>query len=281
MHCYDKNPDKKWANRRRLSRKALTASTMLRRMAWAEYMRSLRHTARWYFKHCVWVDICNTILPTCEKKCEEQTRGRKSDKTWASEDAMGDDINLAGDKRALKMNSWDTQRVWWMPVLTMGKLHVELLPASFPGDRPEGMDVFVAKVRAALNCRFPSGGAHTVVCTDRGAGFYNPGDGFITSEYKTALQRHRLRAFNGDDASVQPGSLSDLMLHETAVAWIRHQEGLTLPRRPWTESREAFGARMKQIVVTINGEHDVDGLCRELPMRIGKLIEKRGGKLRK
>ena len=86
---------------------------------------------------------------------------------------------------------------------------------------------------------------------------------------------------SSDDASVQPGSLSDLMLHETAVAWIRHKEGLTLPRRPWTESREAFGARMKQIVVTINGEHDVDGLCRELPMRIGKLIEKRGGKLRK
>ena len=51
--------------------------------------------------------------------------------------------------------------------------------------------------------------------------------------------------------------------------------------RPWTESREAFASRLKQIVATINDKHDVDGLCRELPMRISKLIEKKGGKLRK
>ena len=79
----------------------------------------------------------------------------------------------------------------------------------------------------------------------------------------------------------RPGSLSDLMLHETAVSWIRNKEGLTLPRRPWTESREAFAVRLKQIVAAINDEHDVDGLCRELPMRISKLIEKKGSKLRK
>ena len=124
-------------------------------------------------------------------------------------------------------------------------------------------------------------GVALLVCRDRGAGFYISGDGTIIVEYKAVLQRHRLRAFNGDDASIQPGSLSDLMLHETAVSCIRHKEGLTLPRRPWTESREAFAVRLKQIVAAINDEHDVDGLCRELPMRISKLIEKKGGKLRK
>ena len=82
---------------------------------------------------------------------------------------MGDDVNLRGDKRALKMNSWDTQRVWWMPMLTRGKFHVELLLANFPGDRPEGMDVFVAKLRAALNTRFRGDDVPAIVCADRGA----------------------------------------------------------------------------------------------------------------
>ena len=120
-----------------------------------------------------------------------------------------------------------------------------------------------------------------MIFSDRGAGFYNPGDGTVTCEYKSALESRGLRAFHGDDASIQPGSLGDLMLHETAVAWIRIQEGLTSPRRPWTESRAAFARRMKRMVATINATYDVDGLCRELPMRINDLIAKEGGKLRK
>ena len=134
---------------------------------------------------------------------------------------------------------------------------------------------------AALNTRFRNGDAPKVLFTDRGAGFYNPGDGTITCEYKRALASCGLRAFNADDASMQPSSLCVMMLHETAVAWIRTQEGLTLPRRPWAESRTAFAKRMKRIVATINAHHDVDGLCREMPMRIRQLIAKEGGKLLK
>ena len=72
--------------------------------------------------------------------------------------------------------------------------------------------------------------------TDRGAGFFNPGSGAITVEYKTALAAHGLRAFQGDPAAVQPG-MSDLMLHETAVAWIRKKERLALPARPWKKAQ--------------------------------------------
>ena len=71
------------------------------------------------------------------------------------------------------------------------------------------------------------------------------------------------------------------LLHEIAVAWIKFQEGLTLPRRPWKESRAAFAKRMTRIVAAINANYDVDGLCRELPMRICDLIRKKGCKLRK
>ena len=279
--CYDKDPDNKWANRRRLGRAALTATQISRRYAWACFMKGLELAAAWLFNNLVWVDICSSILPTTEAKAAEQALARKGRRVWCSADALSDDENLLGDKRVLKMKSWDTIRVWWVPVLTRGKLHVEVLPDSFPGDYPDGAETFVARVRASLNIRFQGQAAPTVLFTDRGAGFYNPGNGRITGEYKAALAAHGLRAFMRDDAAVQPGKLSDLMLHETAVAWIRRMERQTLPKRPWEESAESFATRLKRIVAKVNAKHDLDGLCRSLPARVDKLLAKHGGKLRK
>ena len=280
-HCYDKDPEKKWANRQRLTRKGLTADIILKRWGWSKYMRGLRHTEEWHFRNVVWTDICNTILATTEKKAAELALARKGNRTWCSEDSLADDTNLCGDKKVLKMNSWDTMRIWWTPILSRGKLHVEILPADFPGDRPEGAETLLAKVRAGLNVRFQSEGMPRVIFVDRGAGFYNPGDGRITQEFKAALQKFDLKAFMGEDAAVQPGKLSDLMLHETAVAWIRKLEARTIPRKPWEESREAFATRLKGIIAQINQNYDVEGLCRDLRKRVDKLYDKRGGKLRK
>ena len=68
---------------------------------------------------------------------------------------------------------------------------------------------------------------------DRGRGFYDPKTGLITAEYKAALREHGLRTFWGDDASRQPGKCGDIMIHETAVRWIRFEEKRSLPRKPW------------------------------------------------
>ena len=102
-------PSKKWTNRPRLSRKALTSDMMSRRFDSSKCSRELHHTAGWYYNSLVCSDICNTILPTTAKKAAEQTQARKGNKTWASEDSLGDYINLRGDKRHLRMNSWDTR----------------------------------------------------------------------------------------------------------------------------------------------------------------------------
>ena len=69
-------------------------------------------------------------------------------------------------------------------------LNVELLPDDFPGDQPAGADVLVARVRAALNVRFQGTTPPRVLFTDRGAGFYNPGNGQITKEYKAAMAKY-------------------------------------------------------------------------------------------
>ena len=62
----------------------------------------------------------------------------------------------------------------------------------------------------------------------------------ITLQYRAALAANGLRAFQGNVAAVQPGKLSDLMLHE----------------------------------------HDASGLCNELPARVEQLRLHHGCKLK-
>ena len=114
-----------------------------------------------------------------------------------------------------------------------------------------------------------------------GAGFYNAGTGGITHEFKAALADHGLRAFMGDDASQQPGSLWEMMLHETAVSWIRRGLTWTLPPRPWEETPTEFARRLRAVVEDINARHRVEGLCRELPQRVRALHAAQGGRLDK
>ena len=71
----------------------------------------------------------------------------------------------------------------------------------------------------------------------------------------------------GDDASQQPGSLWEMMLHETAVSWIRRGLTWTLPPRPWEETPAEFARRLRAVVEDINARYSVEGLCRELPQR--------------
>ena len=69
--------------------------------------------------------------------------------------------------------------------------------------------------------------------TDRGQSFYALKSGRITKDYSHALRAHSLTSFMGDDASRQPGGLKDLMLHETAVAWLTDRLKVTVPAKPW------------------------------------------------
>ena len=101
--------------------------------------------------------------------------------------------------------------------------------------------------------------------TDRGNGFYNPGTGAITNGYRAALRGHQLQAFFPASASIQPCQLQELMLHETAVSWVRDRLKKTLPRKCWEETEEAYGARLKEAAPHINSTHGVEGLCMEFP----------------
>ena len=43
---------------------------------------------------------------------------------------------------------------------------------------------------------------------------------------------------------------------------------------------EAFGVRLRSCCAHINAHHDVDGLCHDFPMRVQKLVDNKGGRLK-
>ena len=117
------------------------------------------------------------------------------------------------------------------------------------------------------------------VFVDRGGGFYD-GTGAATAEFKWALRNNQLKAFHGDDASVQPGRSGDLWPHETAVSWTRQRTKRTLPKEPWSESEEDFGKRLKLAQNYVNANYDVDSLFREMAERMRSLVhDTKGDKL--
>ena len=280
--CYDDDPCLPWQHKARYSKKALTDDMRERRALFSEYILGLRHTEAWYYNNIVWTDLCNSIVPLCEKKANEMALSRKGKSGWQSPGSELSSLNLPGKPEALKQKGWNTMRIWWYPMLSRGKLHVDLFDHDFPGEVPQGAAILVEKVRAALNVRFQGADSKPGhVFTDRGRGFFEPDSGQITREYKQALAENGLRSFMGDNARTQPGRMQDLLLHETAVSWLRHRLERTLPNKCWEESREEYGRRLKRCCEEANKECDVEGLCHGLTKRMKKLEEAEGDRLPK
>ena len=82
-----------------------------------------------------------------------------------------------------------------MPVLSRGKLHVEVFGAEFPGECGKGAQQMVEKLDSVLNIRFPNQSKPKIVMTDRGKGFFIFPTGKITKKYKAALESVGLKAF--------------------------------------------------------------------------------------
>ena len=116
--------------------------------------------------------------------------------------------------------------------------------------------------------------------TDKGKGFYH-GTGRITEEYDAALAEHNFRPLMTQSNTIQPGDCQELMLHETAVAWVRRKLTHTLPAEPWKETRGDFGHRLKEICSYINEAYDVAGLSHEFPDRLEAVYEAQGGRIKK
>ena len=272
--CYDIDPETPWCHQKRIAKVPVLPQDVPKRLDFGKHMLSLKHTALWYWRHIIWTDICNSVLPTTIRKANAQALARKSGSGWISDDAKRELENMRGNKRELVLAGKECMRVYWMPVLSRGKLHVELLGHGFAGDHVNGMPTFVHKLRVSINNRFRDDQPGTVF-VDLGGGFYQGGT--ITHELKFALKENDFKAFHGDDASIQPGSSGDLWPHETSVSWVRHRLAVTVPAEPWEETEEELGVRLKAAASWVNQHHDVEGLCREMPQRMHDLVYKTQG----
>ena len=267
--CYDIDPDEPWNHQKRLAQNVVLPQDEPKRVSFGKHMLALRHTPTWYWKNVVWTDVCNSVLPLTLRKANAQALARKGGAGWISDDAKHETKNMRGKKQELVLAGKECLRVYWMPVLAKGKLHIEMLGSNFRGDHVDGMPLFVQKLKASLNTRFRNEQPKTVF-VDLGGGFYQ--GGVITPEFKEALRVHGLKAFHGDDASMQPGQSGDLWLHETAVSWMRHRLRVTVPLEPWKETEDEYESRLKSAAAYINEHHDVDSLCKEMPQRMKDLV---------
>jgi len=67
------------------------------------------------------------------------------------------------------------------------------------------------------------------------------------------------------------GKVSDMMSQ-----WCRKNTA----KSPWLETPDEYAARLRLAASTINAGHDVDGLCREFPSRVVKMLERNRDRLR-
>ena len=131
-----------------------------------------------------------------------------------------------------------------------------------------------------MNVRFRNATAKPdVLFTDRGRGFYQPNSGVITAKWKQGIEANGFQAFMKNNAQRQPGSLQDVLLHETAVSWLRRRLERSTPTKCWEESRQAYGRRLKRCCEEVNKECDVKGLYNAFPKRIKLLKKKEGERL--
>ena len=77
-----------------------------------------------------------------------------------------------------------------------------------------------------------------------------------------------------------PQRSQELMLYETAMAWVIHRLKATRSARAWEETEAEFGERLRSVAEYINTTFDVESLCKGLPQRIAKLRDAKGDRLK-
>ena len=76
--------------------------------------------------------------------------------------------------------------------------------------------------------------------------------------------------------------MGDLLLHETAVAWLRKGMAKEKPDvPPWEETQQQWTLRIRRVVQKINDDFNVRGLCREFRARLEETAATEGERLRK
>ena len=187
---------------------------------------------------------------------------------------------LRAPKESLKQAAWEAERVSWLVVVARGKVALQVLPEDWHLNA-EGMAAAMRGLTETLrrmfgaNARLPR-----MLFTDRGTGMYIP-LGQACTAFAETVADEGFHLYWGADATRQSPDMGDMLLHETAVSWIRARLRREKSEvHPWLESRAQWSVRVQRVVREINRDYDVAGLCRAFPTRLHKCVEALGERLR-
>ena len=222
--CYDTCPQVPWSYTNPKNKTALSPEVKTMRVEWCKKMLQLNHHAGWYYRHCVWVDPCYTIVPGRPKTLFDQLQHNYGKaKRWMSDDpqSKGSSTNFRPSPYTNKTTQWGDEKVWWFMVLAQGQVHIHVVGSQWTQDARGQAQMVTALPKVLKKMLGSEADMPDVIFTDRGPGFYHPSSGTVCPEYYEALQQAGLKPWAGENAKWQPPDIPDLLLHETAVAWVR------------------------------------------------------------
>ena len=281
--CYDLDPEHPWRFQPRLQKRFLSQKVTGQRLAMCTQLLGPTYahcTPGWFHRHVVWMDPCSSILPGNKAQWLAMKQAAKGAKGYISDNAMMENANLRGPATALKQKTFVGRKMNWVILLARGRVAVRVLPVEWQLNG-EGMAEVAGSLTGWLRDLLgPDAHLPRVVFTDRGTGMFSPA-GHILPRYDGALRAAGLRSFFGADATAQAPDMGDLLLHETAVSWVRNRLRRMRPQRvPWEETVAQWAKRMSGAVAYANAHHKVDDLCRAFPARLDKCVAVAGGRLR-
>ena len=281
--CTDEGSDLPWGQYAPNQKTALSPEMIQARWNWARAQLRLEHPPEWYFRHCVWLDPCSTILSVAPRAAfDESQAAYGKGKRWMSADTRVRSRNTRASPYATKQQQFGDRRVWWFIIMTRGKVHFEIMPPEWT-QTGEGMATMVDGLEGVLHKMLGRDAAlPRILASDRGPGLYQSSTGHIVRKYNDALKANGFRTYAGEDASKQPPDIPDVLPHETAVGWARTY----MKKRPLSKADglEGMEMQLKKLLLAcqrhINAEFDVEGLCRSFPRRLGELNTKQGERLK-
>ena len=285
QRCFDEGSTTPWSQELPLQKTALPDHLREDRVDWAAHLKTYdERNEGWYFRHVLWIDPCYSILFTNRRQIFDMTqanRGSARKPRWMSKDKKGYSHNMGPSRFAGKQCQNGDRKVWWFIILSRGRVHVEIMEDGWK-QGGAGMANFVEKLDGCLRKMLGKDVAlPRVVASDRGPGFYAGSSGQIVRLYRQALDDAGFRPFAGNDASMQPPDIPDVLPHETAVGWIRNY----LKKYPFSrdgsldEQEKRLRQVMKDACNHINSTYDAEGLCKAFPARLQQLIDRGGDRL--
>ena len=126
--CHDGDPNDRWDLYTPYRKTALLPEQLPVRYEWSKVMLNLYDALSWHYRHCIWYDPCNTVVPKGPRAAfNAKQASRGAVKRWSSRAGRRDNGKLNGSKHGGKQAGRTDKRVWWFVVLARGVVRLKVM----------------------------------------------------------------------------------------------------------------------------------------------------------